>query len=139
MPDLNLEFAKVATAAIERLGERLSGLEQRDAMRAVARQALRDAGHKGPTDAEVEDVVDTFLHRRYTAARRKEAEPASAPPPGFDWTKGVTAYIGDKAIVFPAHKAADATTHDPARRLEAHAKHLRNLDERVKKVERKAP
>lgn len=118
---------------------KIEKLETRDGLRTAAIAALRDAGRPAPSDAEVEAVVDSFVAKRYTA--RRAPEPSSVP--AIDWSKPGTFYVGDKAFPWdPAkHKEAAATTHDPARRLEAHARHLKNLDSRLKRVEHdgKAP
>jgi hypothetical protein len=162
MFDRQLELASEITAAVLSLHDRVNVLEQRDAMRTTSRAALRDAGYSSPTDTEVDRIISEFVEKRYTARRV-----STAPAPLIDWTQPVTVLldgctiatwdpteqrraavgaVNRKVIDVEALPKADlgplpegAVTRDAGARLEAHSRHLRNLDARLKTIERGAP
>ena len=119
---------------------RIQALEEKNAMRTAARVALREAGHKEPSDVQVARVVDEFILRRLREPRE------GLPCVMLDWSQPVEV-LGDRdgrtvTKWNPAQQKAALTeeepTREPERRLEAHAKHLRGLEERVKRIERGA-
>lgn len=157
---MSSEFYAATAAAFEKVAAKVANLEEwddvllakitkletRDAMKSAAIVALHEAGHPSPSDAEVEHVVDEFLQRRYTARRKASASSA----PSIDWSKGGTLFIGNKAFAWdpatqtskllpdadPPAESPDDATRDPDARIAAHARHLRNLDGRLKQLER---
>ena len=119
---------------------RIQALEEKNAMRTAARVALREAGHKEPSDVQVARVVDEFILRRLREPRE------GLPCVMLDWSKpfevirnsdGRTIARWDPAQHKPA-VANEEPTRDPDGRLKAHARHLQNLDKRVKQIERGA-
>ena len=135
-----LDYAIVE--GLEHLRDVVGTLERREALRDAARKALEDAGHRDPKAHEVERVVDEFLAKRYSAR-------FGATPADLVFTKGCKIVLRSGKVLdhdvmlaeIEAEKRTKAATPtvDEARRLEAHARHLRNLDSRVKAIERGEP
>ncbi len=121
-------------------------LATRDGLRVVARSALMEQGRREPRPEEIDAVIDGYLQRGFTASTAVHDYAASAAFASFKDGDKLEFKRGSESTwrtitwsTKAASPIAEQPTVDPSARFDAQARHLKNLDQRVKRIERGEP